>query len=163
MTKAILRAIVPKKVWDAPGMQRELMKAVDDTIDVVLRDFQATTATWEHKVKFERERAHVSGGDIVGVVGTDDEIYGYVTRGTRAHDIQPAGAQVLAFPASSSPKTMPRVLGSRSGWRSSHFVYAKTVHHPGTEAREFEETIVETRQKLHENNVAEAVARALRG
>jgi hypothetical protein len=163
MTKAILRAIVPKKLWDTPGMQRELMKAVDDTTDVVLRDFQATTATWDHKVKFERTRASLTGGDIVGVVGTDDEIYGYVTRGTRPHDIQPSGAQVLAFPASSSPKTMPRVLGSRSGSRSKQLIFTDVVHHPGTEPREFEETIIDTRQKLHENNVAEAVNRALRG
>ncbi len=162
MTKAILRAIVPKKLWDTPGMQRELQKAVDDTTEVVLRDFKATTATWDHKVKFERTRASVTGGSIVGSVTTDDEIYGYVTRGTKPHDIYPSGA-VLAFPESSSPKTMPRVLGSRSGRRSSRMIFTDVVHHPGTEPREFEETIVETRQKLHENNVSEAVARALRG
>ncbi len=80
------------------------------------------------------------------LVGTDDEIYGYVNDGTRAHIIKARRAPRLAFKTGFTPKTTPRQIGSRKGGVSGNLVRPKQVRHPGTKARKFSKTIAARRQ-----------------
>ena len=109
-------------------------------------DFEKTTATWEHKPKFTVDVSLTRPGPQV-MVGTDDEIYGYVSGGTKPHDIfagiftGKSRKRALAFPASSTPKTRPGQIGSWPGSRGGDTVVRPYVRHPGTKPRKFEEAI----------------------
>jgi hypothetical protein len=94
-------------------------------------------------------------------VTTDDEIYNYVDKGTRAHIIRPRNANVLAFQGGYQAKTMPRVIASRPGGRSGPTVYAMEVHHPGTKAREFSKIIHAKWEKQTANRMRLALKKGL--
>jgi len=132
-----MKAIVPKGlVFHA----RALARAVENTLEAAAKDVQVdfgvTTQTWKHKPEFTIERE--AGQRIVS---TQDDVYGYVSEGTRPHVITAHGRGGLVFGVPSSPKTHVRAIGSGRGSRGTTIVHARQVHHPGTEAREFEEVI----------------------
>lgn len=131
--------LVPIKPKGRAVDYERIVKAVKDAMDEAaqecLEDFERTTATWEHKPAFEA--VAVSDGYVVG---TDDEIYGYVDEGTRPHVIVAKG-KALAFGVGGAPKTQPGVIGSSGGSKGSGRVYVKRVNHPGTKPRNFTEQI----------------------
>jgi len=94
-------------------------------------------------------------------VFTDNEIYGYVNDGTRPHPIFPKKAKALAFQwggkGSYTPKTTPRVIGSRAGGPSGPTVYRPYVQHPGTKGRHFDEEI----EKLMQPRFKRAMEKAM--
>ena len=100
-------------------------------------DFQTTVATWKKKPTFTIE----SPTPYRRIIGTESDIYRYVSRGTRPHFIRPRRGKRLRFQTGYSAKTTPRVLGSTGGVASGPTVFSRGVRHPGTEAREFEETV----------------------
>ena len=169
MPQAIVwKSIKPGKLKDAE-MRRILRNAMRVAARRIRKDFEATTKTWEHEVKFT-ESTHLSQSDPdqYVVVGTDDEIYRYVNNGTRPHEIW-AGAytgksdkKTLAFPTMFSPKTSPRVIGSTPGARGGPMAFAPMVHHPGTEAREFDKVIEEKRTPWFKTLMEDAMREAAR-
>jgi hypothetical protein len=126
-------------------------------------DFEKTTATWKHKPKFEAVVSLTPPGPQL-LVGTDDEIYGYVSRGTKPHPIfagiytGKSNKKALAFPGRSTPKTRPGVIGSTAGSRGGTMIVRPYVQHPGTKPRKFEEAI----QKLWETKFRTRMEQALR-
>jgi len=110
-------------------------QGMKDAADEALRDFQKTTATWQHQPDFA-VKPYGNGYQI----GTDDEIYGYVDKGTRAHKIVARRAKRLRFGSSFRPKTRPGSLSSGSGGSSGQ-VFRSSVNHPGTKARSFSKLI----------------------
>ena len=134
-----LRPIKPtKNPFDERAYRHAIKAALDDTAQLVLADFERTTATWNGKPSFDV----TDNGEFERVIGTDDENYARVDAGTRPHVIVAHGG-VLAFAPGGSAKTRPRVIGSGSGGRGSGVVFTKRVNHPGTEGRQFAETIGE--------------------
>ena len=121
------------------ALQRELESYAKD----VKLDFDATTATWDHKVKFETDVLVLP--DIVSVkVWTEDEIYGYVDQGTKPHVIKPKNKPRLAFMVGGTPKTSPGVDTAGPGLPGTDLVVlpvGMAVHHPGTKARNFTKEI----------------------
>jgi hypothetical protein len=103
----------------------------------VTRDFQATCKTWTHSVKFETLVSLTGPGPVL-LVDTNDAIYAYVSRGTRAHVILPRGAKMLRFQSGYKAKTAPNVLSSGAGGKFGPVVYSAGVFHPGTQARNFD-------------------------
>jgi hypothetical protein len=99
-------------------------------------DFGVTTQTWSNKPRFTIIRK--TGERIVG---TSDEVYGYVDHGTRAHVIRARANKPLAFKTGYRAKTSPGRIASTSGGASGDSVFARAVNHPGTKARKFSETI----------------------
>jgi len=153
-----------KPIVDTAKLLRGLERAVDDTTAIVESNFKATTKTWRHKVRFKRRKAARRGNVIEGDVTTDDEIYGYVTGGTRRHLIPkrplPQGRSLRFRGGKYGAKTRPRVLGSHKGGAGGAFVFRKQVMHPGTKAREFEQEIALRRQRNLHNFVIRAYAEA---
>lgn len=136
---ARLEAITPKgQVFNSAAFLKEWTNALNDTAKGMKADYERTTKTWKHKVKFTTTKPHPTGGAYEVTVSTDDKIYSYVDLGTRAHNIRPKKrGGVLRFKTGYIARTIPRVLSSgkssyRGGWMS-----AKGVRHPGTQARRF--------------------------
>jgi hypothetical protein len=69
----------------------------------------------------------------------------FLEEGTRPHEIKPRNAKVLAWPASGTKRTLSG-RAARSGpmfnrktktFRKGAFIYARSVHHPGTKPSPF--------------------------
>jgi hypothetical protein len=117
-----------------------LMGDFDMIAKSIKADFELTVATWRVKPKFETEITPIPGGHLITVF-TEDDIYGWVSRGTKPHTIVPKNAKWLRFAPDFKAKTEPRVIGSTFGGHFGSDVFKKKVFHPGAEAREFEEEI----------------------
>lgn len=131
-------------LFDLAAIARAITGTLTQAAQDAQQDLQKTTATWRHKVDFAI--APIPDGFQVG---TDDEIWGYVDEGTPAHDIPPIvpkRKKAITIRPGGSPKTRVRVIGSGGGSPGAVVAVvkrAKTIHHPGTEAREFSETVQE--------------------
>jgi len=127
-------------------------------------DFEKTTATWDHKVKFERQIS-LAGGPHVEIF-TTDEIYGYVDKGTKPHDIWAgfytgkSDKKVLAFASKSTPKTKPNVIGSFSGSRGRVDTFRPHVRHPGGKPRNFSKEITKKWQPRFKRRMEKAMSQA---
>jgi hypothetical protein len=138
-----LKVIIPKSLaLDLKRMQRAIENGLDASAKAAKVDFGVTTQTWQQQPEFSI--TETANGRAIG---TDDEVYGYVNDGTRPHLIVAKG-KALAFGVPSSPKTAPRVIGSSAGSRGNTPVRVKFVRHPGTDAREFAETIAKKWREL---------------
>lgn len=155
---AKLKAIKPKALKDQ-AMRLELLNSLRSVAKDVRKDFEATTQTWEHKPKFEMA-VSLKGKGPQFLVGTDDEIYGYVNRGTRPHRIVPKKAKALRFQTGYTAKTVPGVIGSKSGGASGDVVFSQGVMHPGTKARNFDKQIGKKWEKSFRSRMHDAMKRA---
>ncbi len=156
-----IEVTLPKKpLVDTKRLLRGLGRAVDDTTAIADSNFKATVKTWKRKPKFKRRKAARKGRVIEGDVTTRDEIYGYVTSGTRRHIIRPKRARLLAFRGGYRSKTRRRVLGSHKGGATGGWRFAKQVMHPGTEPREFPQEIAKRRRRNLRNFTIRAWAEA---
>lgn len=152
----VTKAIKPAKLKDE-AMRLALLNAMRECGRDIQKDFEKTTATWKHKPKFESLISLTGPGPVV-VVGTNDEIYGYVNEGTREHIIEAKPGHVLAFPSAFTPKTSPGVLGSSAGSSGGETVFTPYVLHPGTKARDFDKAI----QKLWESKFKTRMEQAMK-
>ena len=158
---------IKPKALDAQAMTAVLMAALKEVGKTLKNDFEDTTKYWKHKPKFEI-LADLSGPGPFVLVATDDEIYRYVNEGTKPHEIW-AGAytgknnkRVLAFPSVFTPKTKPGSLTSGRGHKGKVDTFVPMVHHPGTEAREFDEQIEKKRDKWFKRQMEDAMKEARR-
>ncbi|NMC34203.1 MAG: hypothetical protein GYA36_17350 [Veillonellaceae bacterium] len=155
-----VKSVKPKLFTNAV-FTTEFQRAVDSVANDILLDYTATTATWEHEVKFEK-LTQVGPASVELLVDTDDEIYKYVDLGTSPHPIRAKNARTLAFhwagPGSYRPKTQPRVLGSTAGGGvEGPMVFPVSVNHPGTKAREFSDTIQRKYKNIFKRKMEEAI------
>jgi hypothetical protein len=135
------KVFVPRSLGFAK-VKRAFVTALDGAAEGAKVDFETTTATWQHKVGFSIDKQ-----DDRRIVGTDDEIYHFVNKGTKPHTIVAHG-RALVFPGGGfRPKTRVKVIGSSGGSKGSGTVFRPVVHHPGTDAREFDQAIAEKWQK----------------
>jgi len=158
----VLKEIKASKLNDA-AMWHEFQTAILKIADEMEEDFEKTTDTWEHSVKFEK-LTDVSE-NMSAMVATDDEIYGYVDKGTRPHAIFPKkpGGKLRfqwAGPGSYRAKTTVNVIGSQAGGSSGDMVVFPYVKHPGTKARNFDTIIMKKWQPKFKRRMEEAMKRA---
>lgn len=137
-----LKPIKPKAdPLNVAAIERTVKAVMQEAADDAKSDLEKTTEGWQHGVSFE------AIPDKTGfIVGTADEVWNYLDQGTKAHEIRPRRATRLRFQTGYKAKTRPRVLASGGGGASGDVVYAKSVQHPGTEAREWSETVAEKYQ-----------------
>lgn len=157
---AVWKVIKPSRLKD-DAMRLALLNGMRKVGTQIKQDFEKTTQTWDHKPKFET-LVSLSGGPTV-LVDTNDEIYHYVSEGTKPHIIRPKRARSLAFPGVYNAKTTPGVLEARSGGSSGDMVYTKEVRHPGTQPRKFDELIAKKWQskfKREMESIMKEVAQA---
>jgi hypothetical protein len=123
----------------------------------LVEDFGKTYATWDHK---PRPVVRVSRAGVD--VRIDDEIWGYVDKGTRPHVIRARRAAVLAFTSGYSAKTRPGSIIATSGGPTGDARFAKEVQHPGTKARGFTRRLRAKWKEKWPRLVSQAVAGAVR-
>ena len=117
--------------------QRVMKQIAQQAERETLRRYRRTTSTWHHQPEFTAIR-EATPTSLSVLVGTDSEVYGYVDKGTRAHEIVPRRpGYLLRFRSRYQAKTSPGVLGSGAGGASGDWVRAMRVWHPGTKARGF--------------------------
>lgn len=137
----------------------------------IKKDFEKTTATWEHKPEFKVSTSVVGPGPAVEVT-TDDDIYRFVNDGTKPHPIfagiftGKSKKKALVFqwggPGTYTAKTVPGVIGSRGGGPSGDIVKRAYVQHPGTEARRFDQDIEEMWRPKFKAEIEQALRDAVR-
>lgn len=154
----VWKQIKPKRLNDK-GLRLTLINKARKIGNDMKRDFEATTATWKHKPVFEMNVSTKGQGPAV-LVGTDDEIYGYVNDGTKPHDIYPVNAKMLRFQSGYAAKTSPGVIGSGGGGASGSMVFSRHVRHPGTKARKFDEIIAKKWQPKFKREMEDAMKAA---
>ena len=162
------KPLTPRKFKDQE-FRKEILFAVGKTAKDVKKDFEKTTKTWKKKPVFEIVIA-IGPKSADFLVGTDDEIYSYVDQGTKPHPIfagiytGKSNKKSLYFqwagPGSYSAKTVPNVLGSRSGGSSGPMVNKAWVDHPGTEPRNFSKMIKRIWTPIYKKRIEQAISRA---
>jgi hypothetical protein len=134
----------------------EFVAGMVETATEMEREFKKTTASWKTQVDFEKI-IDTTGGSMAVLVGTDNEIYGYVDEGTEPHVIRPVNAPALAFiwggKGSYRSATIPKWIGSRPASVSGTLHRTKEVHHPGTVARRFSQTIQDWEQPRYKKRM----------
>lgn len=123
---------------DSNRITRAVENALTGAARAAKIDFDVTTQTWKNRPTFTIQT--FPGRRIIS---TDDLIYKFVDAGTKPHEINPVRAPFLIFQGNYQAKTTPRVIASRSGGASGPTIMTTHVEHPGTEARNFAETIKE--------------------
>ena len=144
--KGILREI--KKIGQVPTVAQRAVETY--TQEDVLPLFEATVTTWNHPVEFRREKKFTL--DIKAIrIYTDDEIWNWVSQGTKEHPIYPKKGKFLHFQENFTPKTRKGWAGSQSGGRSGAWTHPRFVEKHKIEAREFEKAIAkEARPKFRQ-------------
>jgi hypothetical protein len=137
----------------APQMKAVMDKEIQRETRSVLREYEITTGTWKRKVKFQVTIVGLATASI----GTDNEIYGYVDKGTRPHIIRPKTAKALRFNTVFRAKTIPNQLRTRAGMSGPPVAHALEVHHPGNEPRNFTKTIAKRSEARFSKNIAKAM------
>lgn len=160
-----LKPILPKTKFNPAKLDREVNRAIMQSLETGKKLFKQTTRNFRTvDVVFVIDPPK----NFRGSVGTDEPIYGYVTRGTRPHLITPVRAKVLVFGSGKyNPVTRPGVLGSRRvgvGLQGTGGVakpvFAKRVRHPGTKARGFEELVAKKLQPSFGVSIQAALLKA---
>ena len=159
----VIKEIKPAR-FKEKAFRDAIRKAAKQAGKDIEKDFKKTTKTWSHKPKFETVVAMDPNVEVL--VGTDDEIYGYVSGGTGLwgpkHEKYPIFPKkpggMLAFPSSYKAKTRPRVIGSTAGGPSGPIMIRPYVEHPGIKPREFDKVI----QKKWESPFKRRMERAMR-
>ncbi len=157
----VFKSIVPPAM-DIDQYRLEYLNELRKEGRKIKREYQKTTRTWKRKPKFEIIVGLGRGADAEAsvLVGTDDEIYGYVDEGTEAHPISARRKPFLKFRTGFTPKTSRGRIGSRRGGRSGGWVSKKRVMHPGTKSRNFTPTIAARREGPFVRNMRKANERA---
>lgn len=154
-----LTPIKPKgKLFDIPRIEKAVRTAMREVAQEGKELLEGATATWKHQPDFTTEETK----DGI-IIGTDDPIFAFVDEGTKPHDIRPKNKTLLRFRGGYGAKSSPGQLRAKPGGVSGGVVFAKVVHHPGTEAREFTEQAHKLTQNLLPVVVAQHLDEALGG
>lgn len=144
----------------SPDFEKEIIAAVDATLDLTHKDFEATTRTFRHKPTFHTERAKRKGDTIEGSVWTGDENYVRLNEGVSPHQV--TTNKWMSFRPVYTAKTSRGIISSRSGGKSGKLQRAKgpwKKPHPGFEGRQFDVAIYNKRIKDFYSNVEKATAK----
>lgn len=159
-----LEAIRPNEGKARAVYQREIRTIFHKIAAIIERDFEQSVKDWDRKPKFYVV-VETEAGRLGVTAGTDDEIYGYVTHGTKPHIIRPKRAKALAFvwggPGSYQAKTKPgRIMSRPGGMVSGEPVKFQQVNHPGFPGRKFDVLIAKRRQASVKSMLEKAIAKA---
>ena len=134
MADEFIKVILPPKdLLDPRRYLRVVENSLTETARAIKVDFDTTTSSWADRPAFTIE-SHTGERKVF----TDNEIYGYVNRGTAVrHALMEPGFR---------PKSRRRYIGANKG-QGGVVIVSKKIVRPGIEAREFDEAI---RAKWHD-------------
>lgn len=157
---------------NAPKVKAVLTNAMDNEVVPHFTDeFDKRVGNWEHKPTFKAQKKDTADAirRFISPSGVARKIYEFVTLGTRKHDIplSPKAAGWLAFmwggPGSYKAKTGPGgKFGGPGTVAGGAMTFAKQVHHPGNEPRDFEGDIAKKEKPWFFRTMDAAWRRAIR-
>lgn len=163
------RPILPKPINDK-AMMDALASEMEKYGPFLKRDFDNTVSSWKAEkptfaVRVDRGIGSISLAIILTGNQKGIEKWWWLNDGTRPHEITPRSGGMLVFPegkynAGSAPGS-PRVYSS-SFTPTGKMIYAKSVHHPGTQAREWATLIRQNHQRALSAWMQAAMAAAAR-
>jgi len=159
-----------KKFAHAPKVRVELEAVLVNVIrPKLIAEFASYTANWQHNPQWVGRKTITanSAKDWVHPIGKNEQIYAYVTLGTKPHKIAAKNAKTLAFmwggTGSYQAKTKPgggkNGPGTVSGGKMR---YPIEVNHPGTEARDIEKSVKKSFEPMLKTIMAAAWQRIIR-
>jgi len=154
------KAIVPRGLNER-AMRQKLEEAMRKVGNDFRKDFERTTSTWENKPKFTTE-FESSKSQMRVTTNTDDDVYRYVSAGTRPHIIRPRRATRLHFAGTYTAKTAPGVIDAKAGGSGGDEVFSLGVKHPGTKPRHFSKQIAKLWQREFGDRMRAAMRDAAR-
>ena len=131
------------------ALKQEVMAEMDRSVKPALvHAHERVVADWRHKPEFKARKVVNQRGVAVDIypAGEYKMIWVYVDQGTEPHLIRPKRARRLRFQTGYHPRTSakPARYGASDGGKATGpVVYASVVHHPGTKARNFTQTIAD--------------------
>jgi hypothetical protein len=154
--KLVFRVTLPQHRLDPAAFEAAIQRAQIRIAGDIIEDYGAVTSTWSTPVKMEETE-----GRHTRTVSTTDKRMLWTDRGTKPHVISPkvAGGS-LRFKVGGAPKTHVRELSSTVGMVGTNWKMAKSVNHPGTEARWFSEMIAKKRAPIYRDYMQEEINKA---
>ncbi len=142
-----IKPILPQGVvFDVRKAKHIIDKNMKELADNTQAKFENVTSSWNTKVPFKQTGTPESIG-----ISTDNKVFHYVNSGTRPHKIVVGGAKMLQLKTGYKAKTTPNSLGVGGGG-SGGKAFRKSVNHPGSEARRFDNEILkEVGQDIKKN------------
>jgi len=154
----VWKEIKPKAI-KVKAMRKVLLNEMTKSGKDIKKDFEKTTSTWKTNVAFDIVTDLDPKGPQV-LVGTDNEIYGFVDKGTKPHSIRPKRARILRFQSGYKAKTSVNKIGASSGGPFGDNVFARSVNHPGTKARNFTSILQKKWQSIFKRRMEKAMRKA---
>lgn len=134
--------VIKAKVPSLAAVVAPFEKEMNHFVDLVEKSFVSTTATWGHKVIFDKEVKTDGefGGmtSVTGTVSTDNQIYGYINDGTSVR----YATMTQGFKA----KTKPGRIRSGAGSGGVNYVDRRRPR-PGIKPRKFDELIAKGKER----------------
>lgn len=144
--------------------KKEAVLEQDDTAKELRAWHQIVVRDWKHRPTFAVE----SGGGrsfrvkAINPVGKNRKIWFFVDRGTKPHLIRAKPGGRLKFQTGYSAKTAPVARANvGTGRRTGAWVSKQQVNHPGTKAREFSKTIVQSLDPPFVDRIQAAILRGI--
>lgn len=153
-----VKVYIPTELRNVKGaVERAVENSLTNRAEDIRIDFLVTGQTWKRQPVFLIRKRPMGR-----MIYTNDEVYGYVSLGTRPHIIMAKNAPALRFFRTGfRAKTRTRIIASYAGKIANKdltFVRPpKVVHHPGTEARDFQKVIAEKWRKQFPKLLQQAI------
>jgi hypothetical protein len=131
---------VPKKFNRSRILIEETVRAINDTVDDTLTDFNLTKKDFsaENQFEFEVKKAKIGQNPLFGSVGTNNANYVQLNNG---FTIAPVVGKRMKYQPIYYPKTTPGVIPSKSGGPRGNFIVRTSRKPTVVEARNFDLTI----------------------
>lgn len=169
MIRVKMRVRVPKEILNSAKVVKEISHTMSTKTGPELRkQFDKTIEGWDTTPQAHHQMGPVNfqnhyffGTQVLRAeVFTYSKKYALVNEGSPAHIITPRRGGMLRFRTGYRAATRPRIIGSSSPSRFGNYISAQIVHHPGFEARKFDETIAEAYAPQFEQDMQDAIKRA---
>lgn len=163
----VVKSLIPKKA-DIDAMNKVWMDELDEYGKFIIKDFEKLVSPWSGaKPSFDLARYMDASGTklVVRVVGNEEgkDKWKWVVYGTKPHIIRPKSGGVLAFPSVYNAGSKPGSLFTSRASSGGETVFTRSeVHHPGTEAREWDALLAKEHQKPYERWMKNAEPRVVK-
>lgn len=164
--KITIEAIVPEKNYfskRASRLQDELVAALRGDVTLTLVGaLRKRSANWSISPLWNA-KVTIGARLILDLkpTGAGEKKWRWVSGGTRQHDINPKRRNWLVFGSGYVPKTLPKGTYGGKGVYIGDTVFTKHVNHPGIDARNFEQDVVDEKGDEVRGALAAAAARAV--
>lgn len=161
--KIKMRVRVPKELLSSAKVVDEIARAQrQQTAPELKKLFKQTVDGWKTPPDFSQTQAIGPNRISISVFtsGPNAGKYALVNEGSPPHIIRPRRGGMLRFQTGYRAGTRPRMLSSRAYQRFGNYISTGIVHHPGFDARKFDETVAEEHGPQFEKDMQDAIKRA---